>query len=364
MKNYTYHFEVQSLVAQFMAALDDIIIKRYNDQRQAQSAFKVRFVYSPKARVLQDLTDKAQNVQLPVVAVSIAGIARDQSRVYNKLDGSFFKKDLNDRKQTGFLPQPLPIDLTLNVDFITKYDEDFQQIITNFVPYCDPYFVISWRIPELQNYEIRSIAQWSGSINTTYPTDLNANTNVRIVGSTTFIVKGWLFKPIEEGTLIYNITCNFNELKDRYKITNNEVLDTLHIYGRPAPSSIVPTHLRTQDSQTVTIFGDMFRRVEAIYLSGGAVQHIQQTYEPFANVKNLSAEYGSFHGVKLDSSLYSIDSENKITITLPENIQAGYVDFIVQNPAGYSSFVKNANTHVGEYIYDNTPITLGLEVHQ
>jgi hypothetical protein len=362
MKNYTYHFEVQSLVAQFMAALDDIIIKRYNDQRQEQSKLKVRFVYSPKARVLQDLTDKAQNVQLPVVAVSIAGIARDQARVYNKLDGSFFKKDLNDRKQTGFLPQPLPIDLTLNVDFIAKYDEDFQQIITNFVPYCDPYFVISWRIPELQNYEIRSIVQWSGSINTTYPTELNANTNVRIVGSTSFTVKGWLFKPIEEGTLIYDIKCNFNELKDRYNITNNELLDTVYIHGRPAPSSIIPTHLRIQNSQTVTLFGDMFRRVEAIYLSGGAIQHVQQEYAPFATYKHLSGTYGPFQGFKLDESCYSVDSENKITINLPVEVQKGKLDFIVQNPAGYSSFIANANIHVDEYIYSNIPITQGLVV--
>ena len=362
MKNYTYHFEVQSLVAQFMAALDDIIIKRYNDQRQPQSSLRVRFVYAPKARVLQDLTDKAQNIQLPVVSVSIASIARDQNRVYNKLDGSFFRKDLNDRKQIGFLPQPLPIDLTLNVDFITKYDEDFQQIITNFVPYCDPYFVISWRIPELQNYEIRSVVQWSGSITTTYPLDLAATTNARIVGSTSFTVKGWLFKPIEEGVLIHDITCNFKELYDRYNITNNELFDTIYIYGRPQPSSIVPTRTRLEDQQEIVVYGDMFKRVEAVYLSGGAVQHVQQTYAPFESSKNLSSVYLPFNGFKLDEQYYTVDSENRLTITLPPEVQPGKVDFIVQNPAGYSSFVSNANINVDKYVYDNTPVTQGLVV--
>ena len=44
MKNYTYHFEVESVVAQFMAALDDIIIKRYKNDRTVDNSLKVRFV--------------------------------------------------------------------------------------------------------------------------------------------------------------------------------------------------------------------------------------------------------------------------------------------------------------------------------
>ena len=85
MRDTPFQFEVENLIAQFISAMDDIIVKRYNANREAQDQLLVRMLYSPKERVLLDLVDKAQNIQLPVVAISIASIARDQSRVFNKI---------------------------------------------------------------------------------------------------------------------------------------------------------------------------------------------------------------------------------------------------------------------------------------
>jgi len=361
MKNYTYHFEVQSLVAQFMAALDDIIIKRYNDAREPKEAIKVRFVYSPKQRVLHDLTDKAQNTQLPVVAVSIGQITRDTTRVYNKIAGSNFRESPTDKKQTGFLPQPLPIDLAINVDFIAKYTEDIDQIITNFVPYCDPYFVISWRIPEMNDYELRSIVMWSGSVAVTYPNDLAPTTNARVVGSTQFTIKGWLFKPIERTPLIYNITTNLKDLKANYGIGDSETYDIIHTYGKPAPASLVPTHIQTPTANTqIVLYGDMFKLVTAVYLTGDAVSHLYETYAPFSTSVHMSAQFVPFEAYKLDVVDYVIENESKMIITIPIDIEKGYIDIIVENPVGYTSFVNHVNRFVELYTYDKTLIPPGL----
>ena len=108
MKNQSFQFEVENLMAQFMAAMDDIIIKRYNIDRVAQDQIQVRMLYSPKERVLADLLDKAQTIQLPVVAVSIGGITRDNSRVFNKIQGSNYLSP--NPRVAGKMPQPIPVD--------------------------------------------------------------------------------------------------------------------------------------------------------------------------------------------------------------------------------------------------------------
>jgi hypothetical protein len=190
----------------FIQAMDDIIVKRYNKDKVAQDQIKVRFVYAPKQRVLLDLLDKAQNIQLPVVAVTYGGLTRDSNRVFNKIRGSLYNAGVPNALTP--LMQPVPIDITINMSILTRYQQDFDQIISNFVPYFDPYVEISWRIPDVPDYEIRSQVVWNGSINTTYPTDLNATQIAQVQGDTSFTFKGWLFKstntlPVGEILTIY-----------------------------------------------------------------------------------------------------------------------------------------------------------------
>ena len=372
MKNYTYHFEVESMVAQFIAALDDIVIRRYNKDRVAQEALMVRFVYAPKARVLQDLTDKAQNLQLPVVAVSIGSITRDTTRVYNKLDGSNFNLPQPIETHTGYMPQPLPVDITVNVDIVAKYQKDMDQIITNFVPYCDPYFVISWRLEEMRNHEIRSIVLWSGNMTVTYPQDLNATTNARVLGSTTFTIKGWLFKPIAKVPVIFDITSNFldlSSLKQNYgmdKDSEDGLLLTGTVYGIPQPSVATPERIKLSEiaNTPVMVYGQMFNKVKNIYLTGSSVAASSTFFNPFSSIPTLSSTYTGFIGYKLNSTNYKVINESSLTLNVPSNIQAGHFDIIVENIAGYRSLTSFVNRYNDNYVYDTSPpaLTSGIKV--
>ena len=129
------------MVGMFASAMDDIVVKRYNRYRDPQDSIRVRFVYAPKQRVLLDLLDKAQNLQLPVVALTNGGIARDPNRVFNKIQGSYIANA--DPTKASKLLQPTPIDLTINMTILTRFQEDYDQIVTNFIPYFDPYIIIS-----------------------------------------------------------------------------------------------------------------------------------------------------------------------------------------------------------------------------
>lgn len=220
MKNYTYHFEIKDLITQFINAFDGIVIKRFDNNRSEKSKLQVRYVYSPKQRVIYDLVNKAQNITIPVVAISIANVARDENRVFNKLGGFYFPQGINDRNATtksDFYKSPVPVNITVNMSILTKFQSDMDQIISNFVPYNNPYIIISWKVPEamVENgfpipQEIRSEVLWNGNIALSYPNDVAAFEKYRISGDTSFVIKGWLFgDPVFPVNNIYYIDSNF-----------------------------------------------------------------------------------------------------------------------------------------------------------
>jgi len=43
-----FYFEIKDMVTQFIAAFDDVVIARYNKDRQKQDQINVRYIYAPK----------------------------------------------------------------------------------------------------------------------------------------------------------------------------------------------------------------------------------------------------------------------------------------------------------------------------
>ena len=204
MKNYTFNFEVQTVLEQFVAAFGNIIIKRYDNTKTAQapiSGIPVNFVYAPKQRVYEALNTPAPGgMTVPAIAVNLNNIARDKTRVFNKIDG--FVIPFSDTHGGNYdfsnqILQPVPVNIGVNMHIITKFQADMDQILSNFIPYCDPYIIISWKLPFANNYELRSEVLWSGDVKLTYPDDLKPTSPFRLVADTSFTIKGWLFKDQE-----------------------------------------------------------------------------------------------------------------------------------------------------------------------
>jgi len=210
-----FFFEVKDLITQFIAAFDDAVIQRYNNERKSLQSVVVRYVYAPKQRVIYDIVNQAKNLTLPVVSVAVTNISRDVNRVFNKIDGFYYGKSDGTEIKTSHLLSPVPVNINVSLSIITKYQQDMDQILSNFVPYANPYIIISWKVPESLglglNQEIRSEVLWDGSISLTYPTDLSSTDKYRCVGDTSFTIKGWLFKSIQDPkNNIFYVSSNFN----------------------------------------------------------------------------------------------------------------------------------------------------------
>lgn len=352
MQKYTYHWEVKDLLTQFLQAFDGAIVKRYDQYRTPGNNVAVRYVYAPKERVLHDLVNKSQHITLPAVAFWISGISRDQNRVFNKLEGQYWVNNttsLYDTSKSTQNLQPVPINIEVSVSILTKFQSDMDQILTNFVPYSDPYFIISWTREGLPGLEIRSEVLWNGTLNMTYPIEQQPTQPTRVTCDTQFTIKGWLFKydanPVGR---IFKIDSNFYPvsgtptLQNIDNIVNPELTESFTVSAIPQiPYSnrwLTPISL----SGSVELFGDQFDYTTAVYLSGNNNMFSGLiTATPFLSSSSLSASYPSLINV-LPAVEYYINSNNKMTIFYPAPSATGFFDIIVLNDAGYTKLSVDA----------------------
>ena len=98
---------------------------------------------------------------------------------------------------------PVPVNLEVSMSILARYMQDVDQIISNFVPYNNPYIILSWKVPEEfgteYDQEIRSEVLWSGNLTYNTPTDTTYIDMFRVTVDTSFTIKGWLF-PEEKST--------------------------------------------------------------------------------------------------------------------------------------------------------------------
>lgn len=379
MQNTGFHFEIHDLLVQFVAAMDDVVISRFNKNRQEKEKIKVRYVHAPKERVLFDIVNKAQTLTLPVISINITSISRDESRVFNKVEGIYaYVNDDKNGKYSAHVPMPIPVNLNVNMSIMTRYQTDLDQILSNFVPYSNPYIVVSWKIPEKFSIgeikEITSKILWDGSINLEYPIDLESSTRPRFIANTSFIIQGWLF-PMEPKDLaknIFFIDSHFH-VTSKYNLNYDSYVNTLtadnYIYD---PSKGLLNENETVSISAAPVITNLFRNTTKglFELSGSNVLLKSKTQtitfsllgKNFDYTKNILLSsnsptiyqnltsfnytyYPNVSGFILPLSCYKIYDKNLINISLPTLSSSGEINFVVINEVGWKD-TKSINTTI------------------
>jgi hypothetical protein len=360
--NYSFNFEIKNLLTQFVAAFDNVVIKRYDKNREDKEDISVRYVLAPKQRVMYDIVNKAQNLTLPVAAIELTSVSRDNNRVFNKLSGF---NNFRGPKRSTFIKTPVPVNLSIKMSILARYIQDIDQILSSFVQNTNPYIIITWSEPNkdddsLDKTEIRTEILWDGNISLTSPTDTSFNDKFRIVADTAFTIKGWVFR--DENTddpLIYKITESFYsspefvdllELDDYEsfkqslsgsldleritigspKITNVYFLNNI---GKIYPIYSSPIITNTTNN-TYMITGEYFTDTTSMMLSSnstllGSLTSIETRFET-SNTSTVS-------GYIIPQDNINIIDNNVLTVNIPELNESGIFDIIVFNNIGWDT---------------------------
>lgn len=349
------------------------------------------------------MVNKAQHFKMPCISISIGGIRRNANRVFNKLDGSWWASTLNKTPSASVwinLLQPVPVDITVNVSILSRFQTDVDQILANFIPYSDPYFVISWRWPDLipfSDFEIRSHVKWSENVNFQYPTDFAAETPYWTNADTSFTIESWMFKnKPPDGKPIYVINHTFNSVSamDDYKIMKSFesefITDVRAISARPQSMLVDPAYAYMGNvtipyEKDFIVMGKQMDLINTVYLSSNdwSMFNYSTTGDFVTSGPALvssysvssfsaSAEYPPFMGIELLSSYWASMDKNHVEITFTPT-QTGVFDIILANDAGYGIMSRDCvrpttnpykvgSDDYNNYIEYQYPCVSGIEI--
>jgi hypothetical protein len=352
VKSRPFYFEISDIITQFCAAFDDIVIGRYNKNRSEQDRISVRYVYAPKERVMHDIVNENKTLTLPVVSVNMTGLKRDSVRQRNKIDGGYFS-DLTEAASHSHIKAPVPVNIDISMAIMSRYDTDMDQIISNFIPFCDPYVIISWPVPiqfKLPNIqEIRTTVLWSGDISTTHELNRDSSKKDRVVSETNFTLKGWLFKdtadPVGE---IHNIRQNFYDVN----LITSADLDTGDISRRVLSGAPEITSIYYGQRQLFTRLPLAYGTTGNITLEGYGFNHVETVLlssnnpDVYSSVKTVSGFTSQQAPVSGQEIIPTVLNDNILMFDLPSLSAASSFDvvFVTINDAGYTDSSYTLNT--------------------
>lgn len=385
MKTYTYHKEFRVLIAQVLNALGDLVIKRLEEDTEegGTDSIKVNLVYAPKQRVIHDMVNLNQHIQLPTMAITMSNIQYDKDRAFNKIMG--FTVSQKYLSGGGSFPEPVPMKMNLNFSILSRYQRDLDQILTCIFSNFYPYIVISYRHPDL-GHEVRCAIMWNGDINVTYPIDVAANVAYRIVADSSFTVYGWIYRNASNPYgIIHNIPTTFtavSNLFDSYytmkTYESSITTDYFVVSGRPQIKNIDPYIANVGlSTESFNIVGDMYQFVTMLAVSG-TPQAIfpassYQLLNPFVDSKRLSSVYTPFSAVPLLTSQWTYIDEQHMSFTLPTPETSGYVDVFAISPMGIGRLTLDSirpeynpypigSSGYSSYVGYQLPVVSGIQI--
>ena len=277
---------------------------------------------------------------------------------------------------------PVPVNLEVNMSILARYMQDVDQIVSNFVPYSNPYIILSWKVPKSFGaeyiQEIRSEVLWSGNLNYSTPTDTTFNDKFRIIVDTSFTIKGWLFpenkqnvgpiyvvdnnfvavdlqnkiySPLDRTEVVDNLTYqqqgydalssyNASSVPTNYseQVTISAIPEFTNIFWAPSgdwqiePIRTLTTILTSQDN-FFTLYGKRFSYTNNFFLSANTADFFSN-YQQITSIKSPTIS-----GYKLDDPHFNVASDNIVSIYLPTSTlsASGKFTFVTANEAGWAS---------------------------
>lgn len=195
MRFRSYHKEFRKATAQLLDVFDNIIIGRYDNRGTEVERIAVPCVYAGRSRILKSLENRDKTVKLPIMSISMSGVSRDAQRAMSLHDGLTYQ---NSSTYNYLKNTPVPINITYQMDIYTRYQDDMDQIISNFGVFFNPdiYVVIPDPVNTGKNLKCQIV--WDGNIPIQFPEEISKNEPERITAATTFTFKTWLFPGLDD----------------------------------------------------------------------------------------------------------------------------------------------------------------------
>ena len=217
---YFYHQIFRKSIIAFGTCFNNIVVKRKdpNRKKDAIESYKVPCQYGPVMKYLAIIAAEptperaAFQITLPRISFEIKGLHYDGSR---KLVPTQFSKtvppegkDAEGRpvQYSQFLPVPYNLDIELNI--ISKNQDDGLQILEQILPNFHPSLNVSIEVID-ETHEERDIAIVLNGVGYTDDYEGDYSQRRTLIWTLNFTVKTYLFGPVDAARDIRKITLDY-----------------------------------------------------------------------------------------------------------------------------------------------------------
>lgn len=219
MKYRSYNSEIIIATSLIINVFNDIIIDRRKQGLNkdyskplslddiVQQKIEIPCILGDRSAILKSLENEPGRYKLPLIILQMKSLKTDTNRmadlhadVFYQKDSSFNKLNVNNdlyrpydlSKKRG---QPVIIDYDMTI--ITKYKEDMDQILSNWIVHFRPDIYFKWWHPKVKYEPLTSQLIWNHNIGFDSPVEYNPQNVFTYKSSTTFLFKTWLFYGME-----------------------------------------------------------------------------------------------------------------------------------------------------------------------
>ncbi len=215
MKYRSFNEELLIATALLINVFNDIIIDRrrrgpardYSKaislKEIAQQKIEIPCIIGDRSHILRSLENEAGKYKLPLIILSNKSIKTDTVRMVDLHNDVFYQQDNQfydlDPEDPLYKPQQLgkrraqPINMEFDMTIITKYREDMDQILSNWVVFFRPDVYVKWWSPRREGETINSQILWNHNISHELPIEYNPTSVFTYKSTTAFTFKTWLF---------------------------------------------------------------------------------------------------------------------------------------------------------------------------
>lgn len=206
METFSYNREIKIATAHVMDVLNNFKIYRLDNEGNVRNSFTIPAKYAHRSRILKSIENRNKTIKLPILAISISGIARNNERMHSLNTGMQFQPE-NKEHNISF-NTAIPFSITYDFELVAKYQDEIDQVMSTMSVSFRPHIYVVWPHPYGKG-NIKSKIEWDGNFNVEYPEDTDFSSNEKITASASLIYHTWLFPGIGEppdlGPIIHNI---------------------------------------------------------------------------------------------------------------------------------------------------------------
>ena len=247
-----YHQTLRKYVIIFGTLFNEVVLYRTDNQGNRLQDIKVPLTYGPRektiARLEQDPDlDREVAITLPRMSFEMIGMSYATERKLNTVRRNVAVHDSNNDSNYRTMYNPVPYDISFELNIFTRYAEDSTKIIEQIMPFFTPEFTVTaTMIPEMNwNLDIPIVLE-AVSIQDTYEADYQQRR--ALIHTLTFTMKGQLFGPVSKTGIIK--TANTQFYVDTTRPVQNSSSGS--IYANSHPSNTVLKTISTEKTDGST----------------------------------------------------------------------------------------------------------------